>query len=98
LWAAEDRDCPAIAGWCPDYPPRAAIAGAPVDVSNVPNPEVPTSLDGLVGAAHQRKRHRQTQRSGGLEIDDQLNSGRLVDWQVNGFGALTGALEQRGRT
>jgi hypothetical protein len=28
--------------------------------------------------SHQRKRHRQDQRSGGLEIDDQLNSGRLA--------------------
>jgi hypothetical protein len=52
---------------------------------------VPTALDDLVGAAHLRKRHRQNQRSGGLEIDDQLNSGRLVEWQVNRFGALTGA-------
>jgi hypothetical protein len=57
----------------------------------VPNPEVSTALHDLVGAAHLRKRHRQNQRSGGLEIDDQLNSGRLADWQVNGFGALTRA-------
>jgi hypothetical protein len=57
----------------------------------VPNPEVPTALHDLVGVAHLRKRYRQSQRSGGLEIDERLNSGRLVNWQVNGFGALTGA-------
>ena len=54
-------------------------------VRKVPNPEVPTALDDLVGVAHLRKRHRQSQRSGGLEIDEQLNSGRLVNWQVNGL-------------
>ena len=52
---------------------------------------MPTALDDLVGAAHQQKRHLQTECSGGLEIDAQLNSGRLVEWQVNRFGALTGA-------
>jgi hypothetical protein len=51
----------------------------------VPNPEVPTALDDLVGVAHLRKRHRQSQRSGGLEIDEQLNSGRLVNWQSTGL-------------
>ena len=51
----------------------------------VPNPEVSTALHDLVGAAHLRKRHCQNRRCGGLEIDDQLNSGRLVDWQVNGL-------------
>src|SRR6267143_3769477 len=55
------------------------------------NPEVPSALDDLVSVAHLRKRHRQSRRSGGLEIDEQLNSGRLVNSQVNGFGALTGA-------
>jgi len=51
----------------------------------VPNPEVPTALDDLVGVAHLRKRHRQSQRSGGLEIDEQLISGRLVNWQSTGL-------------
>jgi hypothetical protein len=49
------------------------------------NPEVPTALDDLVGVAHLRKRHRQSQRSGGIEIDEQLNSGRLVNWQSTGL-------------
>ena len=49
----------------------------------MPKTEVLTALDDLVGAAHLRKRHCQNQRCGGLEIDEQLNSGRLVDWQVN---------------
>ncbi len=66
-------------------PLKADIAQYGQHVSKVPNPEVPTALDDLVGVAHLRKRHRQSQRSGGLEIDEQLNSGRLVNWQVNGL-------------
>jgi len=72
-------------------PPIATKLRTSLLVRSVPNPEVPTALDDLVGVAHLRKRHRQSQRSGGLEIDEQLNSGRLVNWQVNRFGALTGA-------
>ena len=72
-------------------PPIATKLRTSLLVRSVPNPEVPTALDDLVGVAHLRKRHRQSQRFGGLEIDEQLNSGRLVNWQVNRFGALTGA-------
>ena len=34
------------------------------------------------------QRHVEAERLGGLEIDDQLELGRLRDRQVGGFGAL----------
>ena len=32
--------------------------------------------------------HGQAQRLGGVEIDYQLEYGRLLEWQIGGFGAL----------
>jgi hypothetical protein len=40
------------------------------------------SLDHLVGEGEDRLRHGQVERLGGLEIDDQLESGRLLDRQI----------------
>jgi hypothetical protein len=38
------------------------------------------SLDHLVGAAEQQWWHFEVQRLAGLEIDDQLEFGRPLDW------------------
>jgi len=46
------------------------------------------SFDHLVGAAEQRKRHRQTESIRGLEIDDQLDFRGLHDRQLGGLLAL----------
>ncbi len=46
------------------------------------------SFDDLVGAGEDRRRDRQAERRGSLEIDDQLEGGRLLDWQISGLGAL----------
>src|SRR5271165_3289081 len=46
------------------------------------------SFDDLVGAGEDRLRHGQAERLGGLQIDDQLEGGRLLDRQIGGLGAL----------
>jgi hypothetical protein len=42
----------------------------------------------LVGAQQKRLGDFQPQCLGGLEIDDQLEFGRLLNWQVGRFGAI----------
>src|SRR5688572_9761997 len=46
-----------------------------------------SSLDHLVRPQQQRRRDRQIEGLGGLEIDDQLELGGLLDGQVSGSGA-----------
>src|SRR3984893_12375366 len=48
----------------------------------------PALLDHLVGAGEDRWRDGQAERLGGLEIDHQLECGRLLDRQIGGLGAL----------
>ena len=43
------------------------------------------SLDHLVRPQQQRRRDRQAERLGGLEVDDQLELGGLLDGEVGGF-------------
>jgi hypothetical protein len=50
--------------------------------------EGPPLLDHLIRLDQHRLRDRQPKRLGGLEIDDELELGRLLDWQVGGLGAL----------
>src|SRR5689334_8732454 len=46
------------------------------------------SFDYLVGAGEDRLRHNQPKRFRGLEIDDQLEGGRLLDRQVGWLGPV----------
>ena len=52
---------------------------------------IPSLFDHLVGAGEERVRHGNAKRFGGFEIDDKLEFGRLVDWQVVRRGALENA-------
>jgi len=44
-------------------------------------------LDDLVGAREQRLRHRQAERLRGLQVDHQLEFGRLLDRQIGRLGS-----------
>jgi len=44
--------------------------------------------DDLIGAGEDRGRHGQAERLRGLEIDDQLEPGRLLDRQIGGLSPL----------
>jgi len=46
------------------------------------------SFDDLVGAGEYRWRDGQAERLGGLEIDDELECGRLLDGQIGRLSAL----------
>src|SRR5262245_7705827 len=50
-----------------------------------------TSFDHLVSADKESGWHRKTERLAGLEVDDQLDFGSLLDRQVGGFLALENA-------
>src|SRR6516164_10429887 len=55
------------------------------------------SLDHLVGAAKEHRRHVETQRLCGLEIDHQLILGRLLYRQVRRFCTTKNAIDVSGR-
>jgi hypothetical protein len=48
-------------------------------------------FDHLVGARQQLIRHIQAERLRGLKVDDQLDLGALLHWQVRGLRALEDA-------
>src|SRR5437870_754166 len=71
--------------------PRAWVgrkSRGPVSSSRVGRTPVHNSFDDLIGASKDRLRYGEAECLGGLEIDDQLEFGRLLDWQVGRFGAF----------
>src|SRR5215471_15161485 len=72
----------AAAGWANASPPAPTARKARVTTTATDNALMP-SLDDLIRPCQQRGRDRQTQRLGGLEVDDQLKSARALDWQIS---------------
>ena len=58
------------------------------DDAELCQPESATSFDDLVGAGEERLRDGEAERLGGLQVDHQLEFGRLLDRQVAGLCAL----------
>ena len=55
------------------------------------------SFDHLVGGGEEGGRESNAEGFGGLEVDPQRESGRLLDWQVRGFGAARDLVSKLGR-
>src|SRR5262245_25519404 len=53
-------------------------------------------LDYLVGAPEDRRWDRQPERTRGLQIDDELELGRLLDWQLGRSGPLEDLVDVHG--
>ena len=74
-----------------NVPRTGSSARQPISAGLITHPVKPsasTSFDDLVGTGEDRRRHGETKRLSGLEIDDQLEFGRLLHRQIGGLLAL----------
>src|SRR5262245_14618554 len=77
----------AAAGWANASPPAPTARKARVTTTATHNALMP-SLDDLIRPRQQRRRDCQPESLGGLEIDDQLELGGLLDGEITGLGPL----------
>lgn len=74
------------------FAPKAEIERRDGHVRFVPKGDIrgaanSSLFDHLIGAQHETGRHLMTHRFRSLEVDDQLELGRLLDGHIVGFGA-----------
>jgi hypothetical protein len=70
-------------------PLKADIIGRERDIRFGPIAEIGGSFDYLIGAGEQRLGDIQAQRLGRLQVDDQLEFGRRLHWQIAWSRSLT---------
>src|SRR2546426_6694985 len=99
-WVAGSREHQSATPFPPAAPRRRA-AQPPAKTPARRETCAGSSLDDLVGPDQQRLGNRQAERPGGLEVDDQLELGRLLDGEIGRLGAFenlvdigSGAAEQ----
>src|SRR2546430_6319419 len=99
-WVDRPED-PQAATPFPPAAPRRRAARPPAKTPARRETCAGSSLDDLVGPDQQRLGNRQAERPGGLEVDDQLELGRLLDGEIGRLGAFenlvdigSGAAEQ----
>src|SRR5262249_26794012 len=64
---------------CPLYPRKRTFAGRLRHVRFVPIADITASLDHLVGAGKERRRHIEAERLGGSQVNEKLILGRLLN-------------------
>src|SRR5437870_10056370 len=69
--------------------PQGTISKLPPSFQRLPPV---ASFNDLIRAPQQRRRDREAERPGGLEVDHQLVLGRLFDWEFRGLAALENLL------
>jgi hypothetical protein len=69
-------------------PPKADMCGATAHVRFGPKADVASLIDDLVGAGEKRRWEGESERFCGLEVDRQLELGRLQEWQIGWLRAL----------
>src|SRR2546430_5422158 len=86
----------------PPAAPRRCAARPPAKTPARRETCAGSSLDDLLGPDQQRLGNRQAECPGGLEVDDQLELGRLLDGEIGRLGAFehlldigSGAAEQK---
>src|SRR3977135_1363720 len=78
----------------PNPPAMDSPEDAAPGVLIVPSP--PSLLDHLIRSLQQRRRDRQAEGFGGLEVDNKLELGRLLHGEVRGLGALEDLVDVAG--
>jgi len=53
-------------------------------------------FDDLIRSQQQRRWNGEAEGFGGLQVDDELELGRLLDWQIGGLGALENSVHKLG--